>query len=99
MKSFSINIPLDRAILQLHSLDAPQPVLHHFLAKISDARRRLVLARKLGSTKSSVDALVELKDRKELEMFIAHLAPSTEVRFYAENALKNLVNFNFNSLQ
>lgn len=54
-----------------------------------------MLARRLGATKSAVDALVELKDRKELELFIGQLAPSTEVRFYAENALKNLVSFFF----
>lgn len=92
-KSFSINVPLDRAILQLSALDAPVAVLNQFLAHIDDPQRRLALARKLNAGKSIVDALIELKNRTELEAYLETLKIGNEVRFYGENALKNLVSF------
>lgn len=79
--------------MQLHSLDAPMAVLNYFLAHLVDARRRLVLARKIGASKSVTDALVELKDRQGLDDFLQSIPAGTEVRYYAENALKNLVSF------
>lgn len=90
-KTFSIAVPLDRAILQLHAMEAPVAVLNMFLAHIDEPHRRLALARKTKAGKSIVDALVELKDRQQLELFLIDLDVGTDVRFYAENALKNLV--------
>lgn len=78
--------------MQLHSLHAPIPVLNFFLPHLADARRRLWLARKVGALKSVTDALVELKDRQALEEFVQTIAANTESRFYAETALRNLVN-------
>lgn len=92
-KSFSINVPLDRAILQLSALDAPVAVLNQFLGHIDDPQRRLALAKKLNAGKSIVDALIELKNRTELESYLGTLQIGNEVRFYGENALKNLVSF------
>uniref|UniRef100_A0A182QZJ9 Vps16 C-terminal domain-containing protein n=1 Tax=Anopheles farauti TaxID=69004 RepID=A0A182QZJ9_9DIPT len=91
-KSFKINIPIDRTILRLHSLHAPDPVLNTFLAKVEDPQRRLALARKVHSKHGIVDALVLLKDRTELESYRDTLDPGTEERLYAENALKSLNN-------
>lgn len=89
--SFSISVPLERAIMRLHWLDAPAAVLNAFLARVSDSKRRLSLARQLGATRSVVDTLVEHKDRAQLEVCVQNIAAGTDVRFYAENALKTLV--------
>uniref|UniRef100_A0A182M8G5 Vps16 C-terminal domain-containing protein n=1 Tax=Anopheles culicifacies TaxID=139723 RepID=A0A182M8G5_9DIPT len=91
-KSFKINIPVDRTILRLYSLNAPDPVLNTFLAKLEDPQRRLALARKVQSKHGIVDALVLLKDRAELENYRNSLDIGTEERLYAENALKSLNN-------
>lgn len=80
-------------ILQLYGLHAPIPVLNYFLARISDTQHRLALSQRVGAEKSVVDSFVELKDKQKLETFIETITPGTDVRFYAENALKNLVNF------
>lgn len=90
-KSFSIHVPLERVILQLNVLDAPVDVLNMFLAHIDDPQRRLALARRFNAGKSIVDALVELKNREELERFIDKLIDRDAVRIHAENALKQLV--------
>ena len=82
---------MDKLILQLYQLEAPVAVLNYFLPKISDASHRLALAKKACATKSVVDALVELKNRQELEILCETLTPGVEERFYAENALKCLV--------
>lgn len=89
-KTFAINVPLDKAIFQLHRLEAPSPILNHFLSKITDAQHRLALARKIGASKSVVDALVDLKDRQPLQAFVESLPSGTDVRFYADNALKSM---------
>jgi hypothetical protein len=92
-RSFTIHIPVEKAILQLHNLGAPQAILNKFLAQIDDPSRKLALARKVAATHSVIDALVALKDRGELEVFKERLESGTEARFYAENALKNMVSF------
>lgn len=92
-KTFTIAVPLDRVILQLYAMDAPVAVLNMFLGHIDDPQRRLALARKTRAAKSVVDALVDLKDRGQLEQYFNGLENGTDVRFYAENALKNLVMF------
>lgn len=89
--TFQIAVPLERAIVRLHRLQAPAPVLNGFLARVGDSRRRLALARQLGVTKSVVDTLVEHRDRAALEAVVQSIASGTDVRFYAENALKMLV--------
>uniref|UniRef100_A0A182IYH2 Vps16 C-terminal domain-containing protein n=1 Tax=Anopheles atroparvus TaxID=41427 RepID=A0A182IYH2_ANOAO len=91
-KSFKINIPIDRTILRLYALQAPDPVLSMFLGKVEDLQRRLALARKVHSKHGIVDALVLLKDRAELEAYRSTLDTGTEERLYAENALKSLNN-------
>nr|XP_040222490.2 vacuolar protein sorting-associated protein 16B [Anopheles coluzzii] len=91
-KSFKINIPIDRTILRLHALHAPDPVLNTFLAKVEDPQRRLALARKVQSKHGIVDALVLLKASAELEAYRSTLDSGTEERLYAENALKSLNN-------
>uniref|UniRef100_A0A1Q3F3J0 Putative vps16b n=1 Tax=Culex tarsalis TaxID=7177 RepID=A0A1Q3F3J0_CULTA len=91
-KSFTIHIPIDRTILRLSALNAPEPVLNNFLAKVDDPARRLGLARRVNAKRGVVDALVALKDRTELEQFKDGLEAGTEERFYAENALKSLNN-------
>lgn len=90
-KSFSINVPLERAIFQLSALDAPADVLNIFLAHIDDPHRRLAVAKRLNAGKCIVDSLVELKNRDELVEFIETLHTRDNVRIHAENALKNLV--------
>lgn len=90
-KSFTIHIPIEKAILQLHNLGAPQAILNKFLAQVDDPNRKLALARKVEATHSIIDALVGLKDKVELEVFKERLESGTEARFYAENALKNMV--------
>lgn len=90
-KSFTIHVPLERVILQLNALDAPVDVLNMFLANIDDPQRRLALAKRFNAGKSIVDALVELKNRDELEKFIGKLIDRDAVRIHAENALKLLV--------
>lgn len=90
-KTFSLNVPLDRVVRQLHALDAPVAVLNSFLARIDDVHKRLELAKRYNASRSIVDALVELKDRGELERYAETLAKSTDVRIYADNAIKNLV--------
>lgn len=90
-KSFSINVPLERAIFQLSALDAPANVLNIFLAHIDDPYRRLAVARRLNAGKSIVDSLVELRNRDELVDYIGTLHIRDNVRIHAENALKNLV--------
>lgn len=91
-KSFAINVPLERAILQLNSLEAPVDVLNIFLSHIDDPQRRLALAKRFNAGKSVVDALAELRNREELERYIETLNTRDAVRIYAENALKNMVN-------
>ncbi|XP_058057219.1 vacuolar protein sorting-associated protein 16B [Anopheles bellator] len=91
-KSFKLNIPVDRTILRLHALHAPDPVLSTFLAKVEDPQRRLALARKVQCKHGIVDALASLKDRTELEEYRSTLESGTEERLYAENALKSLNN-------
>lgn len=89
--TFQISVPLERAIVRLHRLQAPAPVLNGFLARVGDSKRRLQLARQLGVTRSVVDTLVEHRDRAALEACVQGIASGTDVRFYAENALKTLV--------
>ncbi|XP_055547105.1 vacuolar protein sorting-associated protein 16B [Wyeomyia smithii] len=91
-KSFNIHIPLDKTILRLFALHAPEPVLTNFLAKVDEPLRRLTLARKVNAKKGIVDALVALKDRGELENYRDTLEAGTGERYYAENALKTLNN-------
>lgn len=91
-KTFAIAVPLDRVILQLYAMDAPVAVLNMFLGHIDDPQRRLALAKRTRAAKSVVDAMVDLKDRGQLEQYLGTLDSGTDVRFYAENALKNLVN-------
>ncbi|XP_053669902.1 vacuolar protein sorting-associated protein 16B [Anopheles nili] len=91
-KSFKINIPVDRTILRLYSLHAPNPILNTFLGKVEDPQRRLALARKVHSKHGIVDALILLKDRAELENYRNSLDAGTEERLYAENALKSMNN-------
>lgn len=90
-KTFSISVPLERVIRQLHALDAPVAVLNRFLPHIDDVHKRLELAKRYNASRSIVDALVEQKDRNELERYAETLAKSTDVRIYADNAIKNLV--------
>ncbi|KAG4076347.1 hypothetical protein HA402_005790 [Bradysia odoriphaga] len=90
-KSFSINVPLDSVIYQLHGLNAPVAILNYFLSKINEPNHRLAVANRVNATKSIVDALSELKDKSGLEKFIETLPVGTDGRFYAENTLKNVV--------
>lgn len=90
-KSFSINVPLDNVISQLHSLNAPAAVLNYFLGKINEPNHRLAIAYRVNATKSIVDSLSELKDKAGLEKFVESLPAGTDGRFYAENILKNVV--------
>ena len=91
-KTFAIHIPLDRAILRLYSLNAPDPVMNTFLGQVEDPQRRLALAKKVLAKKGIVDALVACKDKIELENYKNSLDAGTEERFYAENALKSFGN-------
>ncbi|KXJ73290.1 hypothetical protein RP20_CCG016163 [Aedes albopictus] len=91
-KSLNIHIPIDRTILRLFALHAPDPVLNNFLAKVEDPQRRLALARRVNARRGIVDALVALKDRPELENFARSLEGGTEERYYADKALKSLNN-------
>ncbi|XP_021706182.1 vacuolar protein sorting-associated protein 16B [Aedes aegypti] len=91
-KSLNIHIPIDKTILRLFSLHAPDPVLNNFLAKVEDPQRRLALARRVNAKRGIVDALVALKDRVELENFARSLESGTEERYYADNAFKSLNN-------
>lgn len=75
----------------LHALDAPRPVLNAFLSKINDAHQRMVLAKRVNASKSVIDSLIEMKEGHELETFIGTLETGTEIRFYAEHALKSMV--------
>lgn len=97
-KKFQIHIPLEKAILQLYSLNAPCAVLNHFLSHLDDPHRKLMLSKKVNATRSIIDALVSLKDKVELENIREKLAQGTEERFYAENALKIIVSKFFYSL-
>lgn len=90
-KSFSINVPLERVIFQLNALEAPVDVLNMFLVHIDDPNRRLALARRFNAGKSIVDALVELRNREDLEIYIESLSNRDNVRIHAENALKHMV--------
>lgn len=101
-KTFSISVPLERAIFQLHdAFDAPADVLNLFLAHIDDPQRRLMLAKRFPlAGKSVVDSLVELKNREELEQYIDTLSVRDNVRIHAENALKNMVKvFDFSKVK
>lgn len=97
-KSLNIHIPIDRTILRLFALHAPDPVLNNFLAKVEDPQRRLALARRVNARRGIVDALVALKDRPELENFARSLEGGTEERYYADKALKSLVSSRFGRL-
>lgn len=90
-KSFSITIPLDSVVYQLHGLNAPVAILNYFLSKISEPNHRLAVANRVNATKSIVDAFSELKDKAGLEKYIETLPVGTDGRFYAENTLKNVV--------
>lgn len=90
-KTFSINVSMDRVIRQLHALDAPAAVLNSFLAHIDEVHKRLELATRYNASRSIVDALVELKDRSELERYADTLTKSTDIRIYADNAIRKLV--------
>lgn len=90
-KSFNIHIPIDKTILRLFALHAPDPVLNNFLVKVEDPQRRLALARRVNAKRGIVDALVALKDRSELDSFAQSLESGTEEKYYADKALKSLV--------
>lgn len=62
---------------------------------MDDLQRRLALAKRVGATHSIVDTLVALKEKSELEMFANRLDNGTAEKFYAENALKNMVKIRF----
>lgn len=88
-KSFQIHIPLERTILQLHSLSAPVAVLNQFLSHVDDPNRRLMLSKRVNALRSEIDSLVLLKDKINLESLRDRLEAGSEERFYAENAIKN----------
>lgn len=90
-KTFSISVPLERAIFQLNAFDAPADILNIFLAHIEPQRRLMIAKRFPVAGKSMVDALVELRNRDELEQYIQQLEIRDNVRIHAENALKNMV--------
>lgn len=91
VKAFTINVPLEKAIMLLYALEAPRPVLNAFLSKINDAQQRMVLAKRVNASKSVIDSLIEMKEGNALEAFIGTLETGTELRFYAEHALKSMV--------
>lgn len=88
-KSFQIHIPLERTILQLHSLSAPAAILNQFLSHVDDPQRRLMLSKRVNAVRSEIDSLVLLKDKAGLESLRDRLDQASEERFYADNAIKN----------
>lgn len=92
-RTFNINCPLEAIILLVHKLKAPNPVLHTFLGNVEDPQVKIELARKVNCPRSIIDALEVLKDKAELENFKNKMPEKSEDFFYAENALKNLVNY------
>lgn len=88
--SFHMNIPLDKVIFRLFELDAPQAILYKFLSRIEDHQKRLLMARKVGSAKSIVDALVGLKAKQELGLYLENLPKGSPNRFYADSAFDNM---------
>lgn len=90
-KAFVVHIPIDRIIFQLYSLNAPNAVMHFYLTKIDDFNRRLAIARKTKVHKSIIDSLQGLKNKDELERFKMTLSNGSEEYYYAENAIKTLV--------
>lgn len=51
----------------------------------------MILAKRVNASKSVIDSLIELKEGHALEAFIGTLETGTELRFYAEHALKSMV--------
>lgn len=90
-KSFTIHVPIDKAILRLNDLNAPHPTLNKFLSNVDDLQRKLALSKRVGATQSIIDCLVALKDKNELETFVNNLENGTAEKFYGENAVKNMV--------
>ncbi|CAO1409405.1 unnamed protein product [Diamesa serratosioi] len=89
-KSFTIHIPIEKVILQLHFLEAPQPILNSFLSHVEDLEKRLNLAKKVNATRQIIDTLVLQKDKNGLEEFKEGLVEGSEEKFYAENAISKL---------
>ncbi|XP_055911479.1 vacuolar protein sorting-associated protein 16B [Eupeodes corollae] len=89
-KQFHISFSLETAIQRLADLNAPLPVLHFFLSKLSNPHQKLTLSKKVKCTKGIIDALVALKDVQVLENFRDTLINGSEERFYCEQALTNM---------
>lgn len=89
-RGFQMQIPLDKAILKLHHLKAPQGTLFYFLNKITDLQRRLTLSRSVQCPKAIIDCYVGLKLKGDLAVYKDSLPGGSPERFYADKCLAKL---------
>lgn len=86
-KAFQMHIPIDRAVLRLHHLDAPSATLFYFLSHIPDLAKRLTLARTVKCPKAVIDSYVGLKLKADLVVYKDSLLAGSPERFYADKCI------------
>lgn len=89
-KSFQLHIPLEKVILRLQRLNAPQATLYYFLNQEPDYNKRLALARTVNCIKAIIDCYVGLKLKPDLVAYKDVLLGGSPEKFYADQCIAKL---------
>lgn len=90
-KSFQTSFSLEVAIHRLFEMGAPESVLHLFLSKVTDPKKKLELAKHVKCTKSIMDALISLNNMFELKKFFNSLSEQSEHFNYCKIAFNDAI--------
>lgn len=86
-RSFQLHLPLDRVLLRLHQLNAPQATLYYFLNQIADCNKRLSMSRTVNCAKATIESYVGLKLKADLVVYKDSLPAGSPERFYADKCI------------
>lgn len=87
-KRVKTELPLERIVVQLHTLGAPIPVLMQYLDLITNADKKLETAKKVHCHRTIIDVYTQLKDKESILNYQTSLHPQSDDYFYAEQAIR-----------
>lgn len=81
-------IAWEKVVETLHQSSAPMEVLSKYLKMIDDENTRFQIANKYKCYKVAVDTLIAMKDRRQLESYVAKVLPPASLEYrWAQDAL------------